>query len=567
MAVQVIKATKKPASLQAQGSREKLRVACYARVSTDSEDQESSYEAQITHYTRYIQSSPNMVFVGAYADEGITGTSLRNRDQFNRMMADCEAGLIDMILTKSISRWGRNVVDNLRTVRHLRELGIPVIFEKERNANTMDSSGELLLTILSSFAQQESGSISQNVRLGIQYGFQQGKGRLNTSQFLGLEKSPDDKYAYVIVPDEADLVRRIYREYLEGISPAKIAAELTAEGIKTPAKKDTWYQSTIVSILENEKYCGDLLMQKYYVEDYLTHKIVKNEGILPQYFVEDHHPPIVPKDVFNQVQGEMQRRSLLKYDPNQIRFGSSNALAGRLICGRCGRVLKKYKSPAETTWRCRKRSYEKKSITKEVEPGCPCRIVREKDVKKAILAAFNELPSLWEELVVLEGSVKEGMLRTDVQIEGIEDQKNRAEARVIERELAAAENAEGGADEELAYLRDEIDRLNVEFTGLVLERAEAANRELQIRLLLELIDAMTASKAGTGDRDCEDAACCDYDDFFKRTSRIKDCSVIGDGRIESFSNDMVTRYLEKVLVQDDGYEVWFKAGIKVDVRA
>ncbi|MBQ7424728.1 MAG: recombinase family protein [Lachnospiraceae bacterium] len=189
---------------------------------------------------------------------------------------------------------------------------------------------------------------------------QQGKGRLNTGQFLGYDKDPKDIHKYVIVPEEAETVRRIYREFLEGFSPGAIAAHLTKDQVKTPAGKDTWYQSTVVSILENEKYCGDLLMQKYFITDFLTHKIEKNTGQLPQYFVEDHRAPIVPKEVFYQVQGELQRRSLLKYEPGKIRYGNANALSGRLICGFCGRTLKQYKNPnpAKTEWRCRKRSYE-----------------------------------------------------------------------------------------------------------------------------------------------------------------------------------------------------------------
>ena len=541
MPVQVIRATRQQAA--APLMREKLKVACYARVSTDSDDQETSYEAQITHYTNQIQSTPEWTFAGAYADEGISGTSRRRREQFNRLMEDCEAGLIDLILTKSISRWGRNTVDNLNTVRKLRDMGVGVKFEKE-GIYTLDNTGEMLITILSSFAQQESDSISKNVRLGIQYHFQQGKGRLNTTQFLGYDKDPKDKYMLVIVPEEAEIVRRIYREYLEGYSPGMIASHLTAEGVKTPAGKDTWFSSTITSILENEKYCGDLLMQKYYVEDFLTHKIVKNEGTLPQYFVEDHHPPIVPKEVYYQVQGELQRRSLLKYDPTKIRFGSTNALRGRLVCGICGRTLKQYKSPAETTWRCRKRSYEKKSITKEVEPGCPCRIVREKDVKRAIIRAFGEIPGRREELLRLQGAIWDGTIKMiDEQIKGVEEKKQ----RLMER-LEAVEDPDG---EEAAFLSGEIENQDVEYTCLVLKRADAANLDVQIRLLLE----MGEKKMKGGE-----PACYDYDEFFRRTGHP-------DEDPESFSNEMVIRYLDKVVVHEDRYEVIFKAGVKVEIPA
>ena len=326
MAVRVIKASQKQTQVVSPSPEpEKIPVCAYCRVSTDSEEQETSYDAQVKHYTEYITAHPEYRLVKIYADQGISGTSRKNRDQFNQMMKDCEAGLIKIILTKSISRWARNTVDSIQTIRRLKDLGIAVIFEKE-NINTLDAKGEILIKIMSSIAQQESDSISKNVRLGIQYLMQQGKGRLNTSQFLGYDKDPKDKHKYVIIPSEAEVVRRIYRAYLEGYSPGSIAAQLTAEKVKTPAGKDTWYQSTITSILENEFYCGDLLMQKYYVTDFLTHKVIKTTGQLPQYFVEDHHPPIIPKEVYYQVQGEMQRRSLLKYDPSKIRYGSRNAL-------------------------------------------------------------------------------------------------------------------------------------------------------------------------------------------------------------------------------------------------
>ena len=186
MPVQVIKATRLPTSIGNE-NRRNLRVAAYCRVSTDSEEQGSSYDAQCRHYTDYITSNPDWTLAGIYADEGITGTSMKNRTQFNKMMTDCESGLIDLVITKSISRWARNTVDSLKTIRRLKELGIPIRFEKE-NINTLDSSGEILVTLLSSLAQSESESISKNVRMGIQYRMQQGKGRLNTAQFLGLSK-------------------------------------------------------------------------------------------------------------------------------------------------------------------------------------------------------------------------------------------------------------------------------------------------------------------------------------------------------------------------------------------
>ena len=220
-------------------------------VSTDSEEQESSYEAQCQHFTNLIAENPNWILADIYADEGITGTSRKKRDQFNRMMKDCEDGKIDMVITKSISRWARNTIDSLQSIRALKDLGIPVLFEKE-NINTMDTRGEVLITIMSSIAQQESDSISRNVRMGLQYQMQQGVGHMNTSWFLGYTRERKDG-PLVIIPEEAELVRRIYRDFLNGFSPYIIAAQLEKEGIRTPSGRNNWYHSTVS---DAEVLCG-----------------------------------------------------------------------------------------------------------------------------------------------------------------------------------------------------------------------------------------------------------------------------------------------------------------------
>jgi len=237
----------------------KLRVAAYCRVSTDSDEQLSSYEAQRRHYTAYIANHANWDFAGIFADEGISGTQARRRPEFLRMIDECEQHHIDLIITKSISRFARNTLDCLNYIRRLKELGIPVIFEKE-SINTMEASGEVLITILASLAQQESASISQNVKMGIRYVMQERRGRINYTQFLGYTQG-ETKGSLVIVPEEADIVRRIFRAYLEGYSPAFIARQLQEEGIPTPRGGSRWHASTIASILRNEKYCGDLLLK------------------------------------------------------------------------------------------------------------------------------------------------------------------------------------------------------------------------------------------------------------------------------------------------------------------
>ena len=234
----------------------RLRVAAYCRVSTDTEEQATSYETQVEHYTEYISRNPEWALAGIYADDGISGTNTKNRPEFNRMMDDCGAGRIDMIITKSISRFARNTLDCLRHIRELKAQNIPVYFEKE-NINTLDAKGEVLLTIMASLAQQESQSLSQNVKLGLQYRYQQGKVQVNHSRFLGYTKDAEGNL--IIDPEQAEVVKRIYREYLEGYSMDRIKAGLERDGIPTGAGKTTWHTSTINKILRNEKYIGDAL--------------------------------------------------------------------------------------------------------------------------------------------------------------------------------------------------------------------------------------------------------------------------------------------------------------------
>ena len=588
------------------------KAAAYCRVSTDSDEQETSYEAQVNHYTSFIQSHPGWELAGIFADEGLSGTQAKTRPQFNAMIEACENGDVNLVITKSISRFARNTLDALNYIRKLKALNIPIIFEKE-SVNTLEASGELMVTILASIAQQESASISQNVRMGINFGFQEGRGRVNFSSFLGYRKG-DKPGAYEIVPAEAEIVRRIYRQYLEGFSPKMIADGLMEDGVCTPSGGEHWYPSTVASILENEKYAGDLLMQKWYVEDYLTHKCVKNSGEKPQYFVEDDHDPIVPKAVFYQVQGEKKRRSGLTKDPSKLRFGNRLALNGRLICGKCGRTLKRYVKPEEelTDWRCRQRALVKKTdFHEDVESRCDCRIVREVEVQRAVVMAFNELPRRREELVVAQERMITGEIgRIDALLKTIDEQQDRLEERLEVLAEAVPEDGEAinitvvdevgserditGDMNEVDFLRTRIVEIRRRKDTLYAERAEHANTEVQIRLLLELVDEMvknslpewmqtrtssdvvkkdtvitggSAEESGGTQEKEADGSCRDYDDFFSRTKYTVPEGVLDEnGRMESFNNDLVIRYLDRVVVKDDGYEVAFKAGVNVEVE-
>lgn len=287
--VTVIPPTINPLTHISMAATRKRRVAGYARVSTDSDEQFTSYEAQIDYYTQYIQRNPEWKFVKVYTDEGISGTSTKHRTGFNEMIDDAMSGKMDLIVTKSVSRFARNTVDSLVTIRKLKEKGVEVYFEKE-NIYTFDSKGELLLTIMSSLAQEESRSISENVTWGQRKRFADGKVNLPYKQFLGYRKGVDGLPE--IVPEEAVIVRRIYARFMEGLTPCAIAKELTADGIPTPSGKPNWPTSTVESILQNEKYKGAALLQKCFTVDFLTKMQKVNEGEVPQYYVEHSHEPI-----------------------------------------------------------------------------------------------------------------------------------------------------------------------------------------------------------------------------------------------------------------------------------
>lgn len=355
------------------------RVAAYARVSTDFEEQLTSYEAQIDYYTKHIKSNPNWEFVEVYTDEGISATQLKNRDGFKQMIDDALAGKIDLILTKSVSRFARNTVDTLTMVRRLKERGIEVYFEKE-NIYTLDAKGELLITIMSSLAQEESRSISENVAWGKRAKAAEGRVYLPYKQFLGYERGANG--IPQIVESEAAIVRRIYTEFLEGKTPSGIARSLERDGILSPAGKQKWQHGTIVSILTNEKYKGDAILQKTFCTDFLTKKMKRNEGELPQYYVEGSHPAIVPSEVFDEVQVEMRRRKEAKYTAREHCF------SGRILCGDCGApfIEKVWHSTSQykrRVWQC-SRKY------KNAE-HCTTPHLYEDDIKEAFLRVMNGL--------------------------------------------------------------------------------------------------------------------------------------------------------------------------------
>ena len=356
--VRVIPATKELAAPR--GARHgKQRVAAYCRVSTDSEEQLNSYEAQKAYYMQKIEENPDWVLAGIFADKGLSGTSLKKRDEFKRMIAACKRGRIDTILTKSLSRFARNTVDCLDTIRMLRARGIGVIFEKE-NINTLTESSEFLITLFSGFAQAESESLSGNIVRGKLMSMQAGNVPFQYKKLLGYRKGADGKPE--IDPEEAKTVRRIYRRYLDGCSLPQIQRELEADRIPTAEGIKRWSRQVLQNILTNERYIGDALLGKTYVLDCISKEVRKNNGERPQYYVENNHEAIVPREWFQRVQEEMTRRASKRKvmqrhgKTEQGKYSGKYALSELLVCGECGTPYKRCtwarNGKKRVVWRC-----------------------------------------------------------------------------------------------------------------------------------------------------------------------------------------------------------------------
>ena len=382
-------------------STKKRRVAAYARVSTDNEEQLTSYEAQIDYYTNYINGRDDWEFVGVYPDEGITGTNTKKREQFRQMVADALDGKIDLIITKSVSRFARNTVDSLTTIRKLKEHNVEVYFEKE-NIWTFDSKGELLLTIMSSLAQEESRSISENCTWGQRKRFADGKVTVPFKRFLGYDMGPD--HNLVVNPEQAKLVKRIYGMFLQGQSPFQIARTLTEEGIPSPGGKDHWNPSNIKSILTNEKYKGDALLQKSFTVDFLTKKKKANEGEIPQYYVKDNHEAIIDPETFEMVQTLMTTRT-----KGRNRKSSVSIFSSKVKCGDCGswygpKVWHSNDAYRKVIWQCNHKFDGQK---------CTTPTLNEEQIKALFLKAANTVIGAKEQFIAIFERTLAPALATD----------------------------------------------------------------------------------------------------------------------------------------------------------
>ena len=384
--VTVIPASFNPLSSAQASSIKKRRVAGYARVSTGSEEQATSYEAQVDYYTNYIKSKPDWEFVGLYSDEGISATSTKRREGFKQMIDDALSGNIDLIVTKSVSRFARNTVDSLSTIRRLKDAKCECYFERE-NIFTFDGKGELLLTIMSSLAQEESRSISENVTWGHRKRFADGKLMMPYKSVLGYKKGEEGRP--VVDEEQSRIVRLIYRLFLQGKTYNSISKYLKDKNIKSPLGKDKWGVTTIKSILTNEKYRGDALLQKSFTTDFLQKTTKKNEGEVPQYYVENSHPAIIDSQEWDCVQAEISRRKAIGKS-----YRCSNAMSSRLVCAQCGSFYgskvwhstDKYKT---TVWHCNSR----------IVNGCTTPIVKTEEVQGLFIDAYNEMLNGKEEVL------------------------------------------------------------------------------------------------------------------------------------------------------------------------
>lgn len=380
-----------------------INVGAYARVSTKTEEQEDSYERQVNHYSNYIKHHEGWNFVDIYADEGITGTRADGRKDFQRMMNDCRLGKLDKILVKSIARFARNTVDALNAIRELKELRVSVYFENE-NIDTLSPGGEVLITILAAMAEQESRTISTNVKWAYQKKFQNGDISLNYKRFLGYTR--DENHNLIVVPEEAEIVKRIYREYLYGYSVSRIAKGLMQDKIPTPSNKKVWYNSVILSILQNEKYYGGLICGKTYKPDVLSKKRYKNEGQVERYYIENSHPGIISREEFDMVQAEMQKRKTAcgTSETNQGRYSSVYPFSKKVICGECGAYYRRHaqfcRGKYVKTWVC---------TTHKIKGSAWCSqtYLREEELEWAFVEIMKRLIQNYKEVTeVLKGNIK-----------------------------------------------------------------------------------------------------------------------------------------------------------------
>ena len=405
---------------------DKLHVAAYVRVSSDSDDQENSFLTQYDYYNNLISSNPEWTYVDIYADNGITGTELAHRDEFNRMYSDCQDGKIDLIITKSVSRFARNTYDCIDTVRKLKTLGTDVIFEKE-NINTKSMNSEIELATLGSLAQEESMSISKNVSMGIQQRMKNGTFKQGSIPY-GYYKEDDE---WKINEEQAKIVRIIFREYINGKSMHKIAEELTEAGIKKNNGSDKWNHQRISDILKNERYKGDAILQKSYTEEFPMKRKI-NRGERDMYYVKNHNPAIVSPEIFDKANNLLASQGRRYCTRQKVR---ESALNKKIYCRECGTMYKRKSAEENICWMCRNREYDKNA--------CMSKPISEKEVYAGFVNAYNRLTNNMEYILTpllrQLNDYKEIRLRGMSEIENINREIASLTEQILVQEKAKAE--------------------------------------------------------------------------------------------------------------------------------
>ena len=450
----------------------RIRVAAYCRVSTAQEDQETSYEAQVAYFTKLITENPSWQLAGIYADDGISGTDMKKRDNFNAMMERClqKDGDIDLILTKSISRFARNTVDCLSCIRKLKERNIAIYFEKE-HINTLESTGELLITILSSQAQEESRNISENVKWGLKRKYE--KGEVLVRRMFGYGKGIDGQLH--IIPEEAEIVRLIYAKYLEGESLNSIARILKEKGIKTIRGNTEWNVNSIRTILINEKYIGDAMAQKTFTTDYLTKARKENQGELQKYYVENAHEAIIPREVFYKVQEELHQRANIykksskKETESKGKHSGKYALSKITLCKKCGceyrrQIWSKY-GEKKAVWRCENRLRNGTRYCKDSPT------IEESVLHRAVLHAINQvLENRGDFVQIFRKNVVTALTH------GTEDSEYAKEKKKLQKAMAELIQQQAQQNGDKTAFAERCQAITAQIEALEMKQIKAANR-------------------------------------------------------------------------------------------
>lgn len=433
------------ARLEAKEQQDLIKVAAYVRVSTLSDEQEDSLENQTAHYSRYIRTNPNWKMTGIYSDQGKSGTAASSRSGFNQMIRHALEGKIDLILCKSVSRFARNVLDTLDTVRMLKENGVRVIFEKEA-IDTESMQSEFILTMMAAVAQEESRSISENIKWAYTKRMERGEPRFH--RLLGYVQ--EGKRKWLVQPEEAKIVIEAFELCLQEKSPAEIARIFVKKGYKTVKGNKEWSGTAIREILKNNHYIGEVLGQKMYTDNHLSHKSIRNRGEKKQYLIENHHEPIIDKETFQKAQLMLKKRA----KPNRRRDRRQYPLSSRIVCGGCGGNLQRFECRGVVTWRCGK-SVKSKDL-------CNMEGIREENIMTAIIAAFeNKYESMEEELPI---------------------------SKVIQKMLREIKNVDAKSDIEYNQLRGELESILHEENVAILTGADEVVEELKTgRVLIESV--------------------------------------------------------------------------------